>query len=678
MSNRIGVSNKVLAPWTPLRVGETAARCWGREYAFGASPLPEKIRSAGRSLLAGPMRIAGHSSGRELDWRADGSEFTAATPAKATWHWRGTALRPVRQAQGRQAQDRPASTMKDHPEQGRGAAGRVKLDCRAQIEFDGMIRVDVRIGAKGTKLDDLMLEIPIKAQYARYIHYSDGTRVSDARGTGGDEWRWRSSFVPYVWLGDEERGLAWFAESDEGWQPGDAGAAITVDKAGSIATLQLHLLDQPVALERPLCLTFGLQATPVKPVPARYHRMAHVWHGCEYGMENEPAPDGNGTTLDYLARQGVRTVVFHQHWTEYYGLPITRENGDKLTSLVQACHQRGLKFLLYYGYGLADLSPEGRRFHDDMAVMPIIRWEGGRGAVDAFDAFCARSAYADFLLWGMERTISEHDIDGVYFDGTSQPWRCANRRHGCGYVAPSGERKPTYPIFAARDLIRRAYTLFRARKRDSIINVHMSAHLTIPTLSFADSYWDGEQFSGLEHGERAPVEVLPLDAFRAEFMGKQYGLAAEFLVDEHRAHAFTTREALALTMLHDVLVRPRNLGESLRLIGGIWKAREDFGAPKARWIPYWQPHSPARSDRREIMVSLHSRPGRGALLVVANLGAAATAKVRLDLAALQLPARAHATDALTGERLSLRGGVLSFPLSRMDWRLVRIEPAPGR
>ena len=661
LGNRIGISEQVVAPWTPLRFGADSIRCWGREYVFGRSPLPQRVVTAGRSVLAGSIRITGRAGEQALAWQAAEARFVSASPAKAIWQYRGAAVG-------------------------------VKLHARVEVEFDGMMRVDLRIGPKGAALNELGLEIPIKAENARYIHYSAvNWGGSDARGTGGDTWEWHSRFMPYVWLGDEERGLAWFAESDhwrsaaplrnaaeprQGWRLRDPDQAITVDKADGVAMLRVHLIDVPTVLAQPLALTFGLQATPVKPVPASYDRAARIWHGARYGMEAEPAPDGDGTVLDYLWRAGVRTIVFHQTWTEYYGLPVTRENSEQLKRLADACHKRGLKLLLYIGYGLADISPEGKRYHDEMAIVPIIRWTGGRGAADAFDAFCTRSAYSDFLIWGMDRLISEYDIDGIYFDGTSEPFICQNQRHGCGYVDDESELRPTYPIFAARDIMRRAYTLFRARKKESIINVHMSANLTIPTLAFADSYWDGEQFEGLQHGDRAPLEVLPLDKFRAEFMGKQWGLAAEFLVYENRP--FTTEQALAFTMLHDVLVRPLDTGERLRLISRIWKARDDFGVEKARWIPYWDAKSPARAEPHGIMVSLYSRPGRGALLVVSNLGAKrATARASLDLGALGLPADVEAVDALTGDRIRVSRAALSLPLESMGWKLVWVRPGAG-
>lgn len=208
MGNRIGVSRQVIPPWTPLRVGRGSVRCWGRDYIFDQGPLPRTLLTKGRSVLAGPIRITGKVAGQELAWQARQVGFTARSPAKATWRYGGT------------------------------AAG-LRLDSQAEVEFDGMMRVDVRIGPRGAALDDLMLEVPIKAEYARYIHYSAvNWGGSDARGTGGDTWQWHSRFIPYMWLGDEERGLAWFAESDEGWQLDAPEHAIAVEKANGVAALR--------------------------------------------------------------------------------------------------------------------------------------------------------------------------------------------------------------------------------------------------------------------------------------------------------------------------------------------------------------------------------------------------------------------------------------------------------
>ena len=99
----------------------------------------------------------------------------------------------------------------------------------------------------------------------------------------------------------------------------------------------------------------------------------------------------------------------------------------------------------------------------------------------------------------------------------------------------------------------------RARRPDAILDAHMSASLTIPTLSFCDSYWDGEQYEMYAAADK--VEI-PLDAFRAEFMGWAHGLDAEFLCYENRPFRF--EEAVAMAWLHGVEVRPSTDTNSAR------------------------------------------------------------------------------------------------------------------
>jgi len=109
----------------------------------------------------------------------------------------------------------------------------------------------------------------------------------------------------------------------------------------------------------------------------------------------------------------------------------------------------------------------------------------------------------------------------------------------------------------------------------------MSASLTESTLSFCDSIWDGEQFD--VHSAKDKFEV-PLDAFRSEFMGWAHGLDAQFLC--YQGQPFTLNEAIALAWVHGVEVRPLGLDQA-RVMGVIWQAMDRFGAPRAKWQPYW-------------------------------------------------------------------------------------------
>ncbi len=65
--------------------------------------------------------------------------------------------------------------------------------------------------------------------------------------------RWRNAFVPYIWLGAAERGLAFFAENDKGWVT-EKGTSKTptheLVREGDRLTLRVYL-DQPTRHARP-------------------------------------------------------------------------------------------------------------------------------------------------------------------------------------------------------------------------------------------------------------------------------------------------------------------------------------------------------------------------------------------------------------------------------------------
>jgi hypothetical protein len=196
-----------------------------------------------------------------------------------------------------------------------------------------------------------------------------------------------------------------------------------------------------------------------------------------------------------MAGLGVRTVCFHEHWTDIQNHPTTT-HGKELDRLVAACHQRKIQLLLYFGYEMSDIAPEWERYHEECLASPRA---GGYKRQPTQTAYivCYRSHWQDFLAQGIDRVMADHKVDGVYLDGTSEPWGCSNRRHGCGYVKPDGSVGTTYPIFATREMMKRIYTIVKHRNPAGQVNVHQSTCMTIPTLAFATSYWDGEQLQSL-------------------------------------------------------------------------------------------------------------------------------------------------------------------------------------
>lgn len=644
---------RLIPPWTPVFVKTNASNVgvgvWGRSHQFANAALPTSIVAAGEELLAAPIRLVGQVNGKPIEWKRGGNFVFRADPAHAI-------------VSGWQAGDD------------------LIVNTTTQIEFDGVLRVDVVILPQhkaSPKLERLWLEVPLKPRHAGLYHYWPG-QWGAAKNSGAlPEAGLTLPFKPFVWLGWENGGLGWFAESDKGWQPQDPKQIIEIVVSAEQTVLRLRLLDsRPPRL--PQTFTFGLQASPVKPWPKGFHEW-RICHGASYGMEQKPwSTGGKQTVLDRAAALGVKTLAFHEHWTPYQNHPVTTHE-TALKSLVTAAHQRGIKLLLYHGYEFSSLAPEWGEMADETLVKTANGgYTGGyfRQPEQRDYIVCYNSRYREFLLSGVERALDRYGYDGVYLDGTIEPWGCCNERHGCGYRAADGTLKPTYPVFAVRKLMHGLAAAIHPR--GGFVNAHQSTCCVTPTLAFADSYWDGEQFGQGELSKNV-LQQLPLETFRAEFMGRNFGVPAEFLVYE-RPPQWTFDTALAFTMLHDVRVRPGSVGAPLEKMSAIWEVMTRFGVSEADWHPYWETPPLASAQPEPVKVSLYARPAakgknRRVLLMVSNLSSEqpATAQVRLDRAGLKLSASASAKDALTGEALGLTGDTLTLPVPPMRMRMVWVE-----
>ena len=387
-------------------------------------------------------------------------------------------------------------------------------------------------------------------------------------------------------------------------------------------------------------------------------------YGLQLGSLEEPI-------LDRLVEHGVRGVCFHEHWTDWQSYPYTDRYAHELRSLVSGCHQRGVQLLLYYGFDFSALAPEFEEYQDKCLVKPH---HGGRlytctpAPQQRTFTVCLNSVWQDHLVAGIARMMDEFNIDGVYLDSTAHPFACANLAHGCGYVRGDGSVVPTYPIFAVRNALRRIYTVVKSRKPEGQVNVHQSTCMTIPTIAWATSLWDGEQFGHIEPGPHA-LSVLPLEAFRTEFMGHQWGTPQEFLCYER---PYTFSQALAVTLLHDVPVRPIGAGPNLELMGRLWGVMDAFGRKDAEWLPYWRNGEYVSIKPHGAFASLYRSYGNGVLAVISNLGRK-PAKVQANFSLNRLGLEGSATDAMSGQALALAAGSLELAMQPMEWRLIWLK-----
>ncbi|MCX8126549.1 MAG: DUF6067 family protein, partial [Dehalococcoidia bacterium] len=256
LGNREGMTDKVLPPWTPLKVKGSSVMPWGRVYTWGGLPFPQKVSTAGAEVLSGPMRLIAVVDGQPQTWAGKPPVFTKKTPARVEFTTEA-------------------------------AGAKVLVRASLWCEYDGCVRCDWRIIPKqaGAKLEQLVFEMPVKAAHAKYIYHFPG-RWGSAFNAHALIQDLTMGFRPFVWLGDEDRGLAWFCPSDHAFRPANPEQVTEVVRKNDEVILRINMVGQPVTLEKPLECTFGFQATPVR------HNEKTVWdyritHVGNYGLEKQ-------------------------------------------------------------------------------------------------------------------------------------------------------------------------------------------------------------------------------------------------------------------------------------------------------------------------------------------------------------------------------------------------------
>ncbi|NOY79454.1 MAG: hypothetical protein GXP31_00465 [Kiritimatiellaeota bacterium] len=230
--NRIGVDHSVPPPFEPVRRDGGTLSVWGRRFEFGGGAFPRAVRTRGVELFSAPPRLLLRTrTGRTDLATVDGARETAVHPDAVTRTWQG-------------------------------AAAGLEVACRSTLEFDGCLRFDLRIEPGKTRsVEGLRLELPLPAAVAKFALISNGrsgTVVPVAPPA-------RLRFAPYMWVGNDDLGVAVFTESDQYWTSTEAGAVEFVRKGGTVV-LRWNIVTARTVLSGPMSLSIGLMPSPVRPV----------------------------------------------------------------------------------------------------------------------------------------------------------------------------------------------------------------------------------------------------------------------------------------------------------------------------------------------------------------------------------------------------------------------------
>lgn len=674
--------------FNPIRYQNGVVGVWDRDYSLAANGIISGIRGAGRELTRGAIRLEGECEGAAFAWKGYESKLEEKNDDRITL-------------------------------QIKGREGKVDVAVKALFEYDGMARFQVRFSsAKSFSLKDVTLKIPLPSSQARYLHHIGyNSRAHCATiplgSSQGLVWESKksssyipfleqkfvsnfdpaSSFMPVLWIGDAAGGIAWFAESDEGWQVDDRISFAEVVRAGEETDLLLHFVMGQMTTND-FRLDFGLQATPVKKMTADFRELKIM-----ETAKPELYPAGFSKAKRFY------TFDFDggsSHTSNRFARSI--DDPDRLLKMVEMEKQRGFRYGAYICLDM--ISPSRRpggyeayggqeKFLSNWVRHPFAlseRFPRDRDFHDVFHitGFNVKENLADMLRYA-EMMLSRYGLELLYLDDNLFR-NNLNLKTGDCYQRPDGKLQPIYRVYQWRSFMKKLAALF-IKYRNSIAGIflHNTNVFFPPIMAFSGFHMPGELLGWhgvadqMDHfaGARGIVELsgTPWGVPSALFHDLKYSVYSnqclkmgEPLLEQTNYKTKYGKALLAAAFLHDASVYGAVVQEKLTPYENVkYPFVQDEGVT---FHPYFG-EGAVQSDREGVKVSHYLKPN-GVLLVVGNFSKQVeTATLALGQDILSI-AKGDAVfvDEVKKENIPIESGRVRVSVPPHEIRLLQLKTNP--
>ncbi len=666
LGNSLGKADRILPPFTPLQVKGDTLSCILRDYKIGSDGLPSEVVTVGKQILAGPVTL----------------NFVKGT--------RTTKMKGKGTASIHKLSD-TAVEYKADSEQG--------VEVKGRLEQDGLLRLDLRF-PETLEADRVYMDIPIQKDFAllfhavgEHIRANPAGFVPEGKGTVFKSRSVQqihvSNFIPYIWVGADDRGICYAADRDKGWvHTKDRDAVELFRHPNGDVSIRLNLLNAPFKIQKNHTVTLALMASPVKPMPAG-------WRGWSdgYGFPGTRvsvglwSPPYWGSYADWTARYpafmdfgyvrklaeardtGVIDQTYIQKWIDRLGTaskeeaPWLRAKTPDEARKYSAAHTN-LAFVrakslfpyrqnsVLYFYTCDTTGATG------LLEYPVFQDEWG-------NCVGVNGSYQDYAIYYLDKML-EAGMSGVYDDNTF--FRCNyDWASGDAYIDDNGSVQPSFGLWNNREYRRRQLAVLLDRKLNPWITVHQTNANILPTLGF------GTNSMGMEwkYGVHDFQERFTPDYIRAVCQGLQGGFFPTVLdgvtggTKEQRAWA--TRTMMACLLPHEIRPTVPRGADGL-LLRKIHTLLFDFGIGKDDCIytAYWNPENPVKSADPNLLVSTYRR-GKDLMIVCGSYTGDVQAILTVDGKVKS------AKNAETEASVSVQGNKITFPLKKHDFALIRAE-----
>lgn len=690
--NTIGVSDVVIPPYTPLVVSGNTVKAVLREHVMSDTGIPEQIQANSKNILAQPVYFKTTIDGKEEKAViTEKIKFSRTDANKALYRskWRVGALT-------------------------------VTLD--GFFDYDGMLKMRLTLDGKpDTRLDTFDLIIPI-ADCAEFLHvisdtgkactalpvpagsnpvwesmYAEHNQYAVGDGVVG---RLSGTFLPYIWIGNENRGICWFADNDKDWLVNDRRSCIDINKFPDRTELRIRFVTKPGLLERRRKIIFALQATPTKPMPAApsYWRnivfsMPHLGQGThtaaiigsawQWGGDDFYAfyPRNKDFSVYSLIRDARNNNYNADAWSTWIeGYNPSHPHIDRIKRNIQSgagiARSRPSTIIPYTDMrGLCVNEEDFLTFQDEWVIYPFSprKWpEWDTGGTYGYDTTPCESRQ-DYILWYFNKMLDSGAMDGIYYDVT-YPVAVRNSVTGKAFRGDDGRMRASADIFAARELFKRSAVLAFQKRGYNMNIAHMTYTLLAPLHTWFGAILDWEVRYGMDDFQ----DRFTRHYIRTVSLGKQTGtmpLALGSLGISGSAtperRSFVCRTLTGCLVTHEIRDWAVGWGNE-KVYENTLKTMYSFGYGKTDCAVYnyWDKDFPAIISGVDHASLLLVRNG-AAMLIICDYGSGGTASITLKGTQLGLKDNGSFIDAETEKPVEHNQPFsCKLPIERHDFKII--------
>ncbi len=610
--NKLGLSRTVIKPWTPMEVADgNEIKCWGRSCSLGKDGLTMSIKSQGKDILAGPLEISMvNSDGGSSSLESSGEGLKFAQKAEDLVEWESAGK----------------------------LGGGLTVEVSGKAEYDGFMFWSLKlVPASPVKARSLKIAVRIPKSAAQLMHFQGGWARNNFSGAipsgegkvydslmieGG--YNRPSGFAPHVWIGNQTRGISWFADSDEGWAHDPLKPAIEIIREKDDVVLSLNVINRDFEIAKPRTVSFGLMATPVKPLI-------------------KPVKEMFTRAVNWLGTDN--KTMFQE--CMYAPVPVNfdYESADRH---IKALGAKSEGCRLYFNkHELGYAMKEVKVFDNEWGGMePGPEYPGSRERFQG-DAALAINRYLtdsriDMEVFYIAELAKKTCMAGTYWDITGIGTGMPMLENGTAYVNDEGRVTATFDIIRSRQLFKRVATMWQEiRGEPDYMEIHSTNHIGIPFYSFAYSFlnfewlWPNSKFVREDGQWKDFIDLRPLDLFATEGTPSQFGIwissinGGERPLEDPAQYWRIERSGAALAGLHNNFGYDPEIGRRDQI---------DF-------IGYWDEDGRIRTDSELVKASMWKNGGKLEVFAVnLSLKPARTA-VSIDVSKLGLKELGNISDS---------------------------------